>query len=101
MNDNRVNGKGKSMKDLEGKEIEFPVTYKLKAVMIGADDNANMRKLGDVFTSLNIEHDYLVKKVSSKGSYVSYSYQVTINNREQMNALYADLKKIKGLKFAV
>lgn len=102
MNENRVNGKGKSIKDLEGTEIEFPVTYKLKAVMIGTEDeDGNTKKLVNVFTSLHIEHKYLDKKVSSKGSYISYTYEVSIDSREQMNTLYAELKKIKELKFAV
>ncbi len=99
---NRVNGKGKSINDLEGKEIEFPVTYKLKAVMIVADDeDGNTKKLVNVFTNLHIEHKYLNKKISSKGSYISYTYEVSIDSREQMNLLYAELKKIKELKFAV
>lgn len=101
MNVNRVNGKGKSIKDLEGTEIEFPVTYKLKAVMTGSDDESNTMKLIGVFKKLHIEHKYLDKKVSSKGSYVSYTFEVSLNSREQMNKLYTELKKIKELKFAV
>ena len=90
------------MSDFNGKEIEFPVTYQLKAVMIGTEnDDDNKQKLVTIFLKRNIEYRYLNKKVSSKGSYVSLSYQVTLTSREQMNMLYADLKKIKELKFAV
>ncbi len=70
--------------------------------MIGTEDeDGNTKKLVKVFTNLQIEHKYLDKKVSSKGSYISYTYEVSIDSREQMNTLYAELKKIKELKFAV
>jgi len=96
------NGNIKSMADFEGKEIEFPVTYQMKAVMIGTEnDDDNKQKLVIVFMRHEIAYSYLNKKVSSKGSYVSFTYQVTLTSREQMNKLYADLKKIKELKFAV
>lgn len=90
------------MADFEGREIEFPVTFHLKAVMKGTNnDDENKQKLVGVFVKHGIEYQYSDKKVSSKGSYVSFTYQVTLTNHEQMKLLYDDLKKIKELKFAV
>lgn len=88
--------------NIDGKEIEFPVTFQLKAVMIGTEtDEDNKEKLVSVFIKLKIPYEYTDKKESSKGAYVSFTYSITVSNRKQMDALYAELKKIKELKFAV
>ena len=104
MEDYNKNGNGgaKSAADIKGKEIEFPVTYQLKAVMTGTEnDDDNKEKLVEVFNKLNIQYKYHDKRVSSKGAYVSFTYVVTIEDKAQMNMLYNDLKAIKELKFAV
>lgn len=99
---NNGNGHIKSANDFEGKEIEFPVTFQLKAVMTGTEnDEGNKEKLEKVFANLQISFSYNDKKISSKGSYTSYTYVVTLNDRQQMLKLYDDLKSIKELKFAV
>jgi len=104
MKKSKLNGNGhfKTMADFEGKEIDFPVTFHLKAVLTGTkNDDENKQSLVDVFVRHNINYRYHDKKVSSKGSYVSFTYEVTLVNHEQMKLLYADLRKIKELKFAV
>lgn len=104
MKKSKLNGNGnmKTMADFDGSEIEFPVSFHLKAVMTGTkNDDNNKQKLVTVFTKHNIDYRYHDKKVSSKGSYISFTYQVTLTSRKQMIQLYADLKKIKEIKFAV
>ena len=96
------NSNGNSAVSFDGKEIEFPVSFQLKAVLVGTEnDDDNKEKLVEVFKKLNITYSYHDKKVSSKGAYVSFTYNVTVVDRPQMDALYADLKNIKELKFAV
>lgn len=96
------NGNIKSTADIQEQQIDFPVTFKLKAVMVGSEnDEDNKQKLVNVFSSNSVDYKFLDKKLSSKGSYASFSYEVTLNSREQMNKLYEDLKKIEELKFAV
>lgn len=99
---NNGGGNIKSHPDIEGKKIEFPVTFQLKAVMIGTEnDDDNKMKLISVFKNLKIVYLYLDKKVSSKGTYVSYTFTVTLKSQLEMDKMYAELKKIKELKFAV
>jgi putative lipoic acid-binding regulatory protein len=101
MNNNGESSKNEAI-NFDGKEIEFPVSYQLKAVMVGTEnDDDNKEKLVTLFKKLEIPYQYHDKKISSKGSYTSFTYIVTIDNREQMDKLYAELKKIKELKFAV
>ncbi len=103
MEDYSKNGNGGAKTaDIKGKEIEFPVTYQLKAVMTSTEnDDDNKEKLVEVFNKLNIPYKYHDKRVSSKGAYVSFTYVVTIEDKAQMNMLYDNLKAIKELKFAV
>lgn len=98
----KTNGRAKTAEDLKGQEIEFPVSYQLKAVMLATEnDDDNKEKLAKVFTDLDITNKYLDKKVSSKGAYVSFTYEITLESKAQMDKLYEQLKTIKELKFAV
>lgn len=96
------NGSANTPTELQGQSIEFPVTFELKAVMAGTEKDAeHMKKLETVFSNLKIKYGYLHKKESSKGSYVSFTYKVTLIDKEQLDSLYVNLKEIKELKFAV
>ena len=104
MEKTKSNGNGmlKSMADMEGKVIEFPVTFELKAVMTGTDmDVENKGKLLAVFDKLKIKHTYRDKKISSKGTYTSFTFEVSLDSKEIMDKLYEDLKSVEGLKFAL
>lgn len=96
------NGKVKSGAELEGKEIEFPVTFHFKAVMIGTEnEDDNKQRLVKVFNNNKVDYKFLDKKVSSKGSYISFTYEIVLTDRQQMDKMYAELKQIKELKFAL
>ncbi len=87
---------------MNGQELQFPVTYRLKAVMVqGSGDTENKKSLTGVFNALKIGYLYHSKNRSSKGAYVSYTYEITLNDRETMHRLYALLKEIDNLKFAL
>ncbi len=87
---------------MNNQELLFPVTYRLKAVMTAAlSDTENKQQLIDVFDRLEIRYLYQSKNKSSKGAYVSFTYEVTLKDRQTMNRLYTLLKEIKNLKFAL
>jgi putative lipoic acid-binding regulatory protein len=93
------NNANQSIKDAK---IEFPVTFELKAVLDASSaDDENMKKLSTVFKKLKISNSYINNKKSSKGTYVSYNYKVTLLNKPQLEKLYSDLKSVPGLKFAL
>ena len=96
------NGNIKSTSELEGKTIKFPVTFELKAVLSGTvRDVDNKKNLTAVFTKFRVKHHFCYKKVSSKGTYASFTYEVTLGSKRQMDQLYAGLRQLKGLKFAL
>jgi putative lipoic acid-binding regulatory protein len=87
---------------MNNQELQFPVTYQLKVVMTASlSDAENKQQLITVFNRLNIEYVYQSQNKSSKGVYVSFTYEVTLNDRQAMNRLYALLKEIENLKFAL
>jgi len=87
---------------MQGQQLEFPVTYRLKAVMTTAlSDAENRRQLNDVFEKLKIGYVYHGKNRSGKGTYVSFTVEVTLNDRKTMEQLYFALKEIDNLKFAL
>ncbi len=87
---------------MNNQELLFPVTYRLKAVMTAAlSDTENKQQLINVFNRLGISYLFQSKNKSSKGTYVSFTYEVTLNDRQTMNRLYILLKEIENLKFAL
>jgi len=99
--DNKGNAKSVE-KVIQNAEIEYPVTYELKAVMnTSVSDDENKEKLSALLIEHGIVNKYIGNKKSSKGTYVSYNYEVTLNSKVQMENLYASLKELPGLKFAL
>lgn len=87
---------------MNNQELSFPVTFRLKVVLTTSlTDTENKEQLTNIFNALNIGYLYYGKNRSRKGSYVSFTYEVTLNNRQTMTRLYALLKEIENLKFAL
>lgn len=83
-------------------KIDFPVTFNLKAVVDSTNsDEENIKNLSVVFDELKVTNAYIGNKKSSKGSYISYNYKVTLLTKTQLEELYSKLKSVKGLKFAI
>jgi len=102
MDKSKSNGNLKNPADLDNKKINFPVTFSLKAVMEGTgSDEENKKKIVAVFSEFGIKYSYQNKKVSSKGTYTSFTYEVRLESKEEMEKLYARLKNVDGLKFAI
>ncbi len=96
------NGGAKNVDPFKDQKIEFPVTFELKAVMVEDGNHAgNKEKLEAVFSKQHLVYKFVADKVSSKGSYVSYTYSITLDSKQQMEKLYEDLKEVEGLKFAL
>ncbi|MDP2722638.1 MAG: DUF493 family protein [Bacteroidales bacterium] len=97
-----TNGQPKNNGIPKKEELHFPVSYVLKAVFdVQADDIINKKGLEELFVQLGIRHSFEGVKISSKGTYKSYSYQVTLNSKAVMEKLYSELKSLPGLKTAL
>ncbi len=82
--------------------LKFPVTFQLKAVFdLQHSEDQNKTNLETVLNKLEIKNSFINSKQSSKGNFSSLSYEVSIDNKELMDKLYAELKTISGLKMAL
>ena len=105
MPNHKINGNNGHTADsgpLGNKKLKFPVSYHLKAVLASSlGEGTDRQKLENVFDSLQIDYAFHDHRPSSKGNYISYTYQVTLFSRTQMLELYEKLKGVEGLKFAL
>ena len=97
------NGKPKDIRmEVDGVEIEYPVTFQLKAVLDNSNsDEENQRNISALLGKLNIPNKLIGSKVSSKGTYTSYHYDVTISGKPQLEEMYEAMKQLPGFKFAL
>jgi putative lipoic acid-binding regulatory protein len=87
---------------MNNEELQFPVTFRLKAVLTTTiSESENKKQLVDLFKELNIGYFFHGKSHSKKGTYVSFTYEITLQNREIMHRLYTRLNEIDNLKFAL
>jgi len=98
----KTNGKAKQPKDFNKEEINYPITFEFKAMMDGyIADDINKQSIVEAFNKFDIEYTYSDKKISSKGTYVSFTYRITIVSKVLMQEFYKHLKTVDGLKFAL
>ena len=62
------------------------------------DSKANISR---VFADCQTIHSYVSARASAKGTYITYTYNIDLENQEQMNAVYDGLKTVPEIKFAL
>lgn len=89
--------------NLFGREsVKYPVKFDLKAI-IDASIKAehSIAAMEDIFNKYAVPFSNWRQKESSGGKYISYTVSVNVNSQQILEDVYTDLKKIKGLKFAI
>jgi putative lipoic acid-binding regulatory protein len=87
----------------ESKEtLQFPLTFDLKVVV----DNTltateTIQFLDKMMLRLSVANEYLGFKESSKGNFISHTFRVLLLDHPHLQELYAELKTLPGIKFAV
>ncbi len=88
--------------DQNAAQIPFPQTFYLKVIFETAiPEEQREVELHQVFEKNSVPYDDITIKNSAKGNFISYSIRVLIINQAQMQEVYADIKKIKGVKVAM
>lgn len=99
---NGGNGHSRISRPWDNKKLKFPVKYHLKAVLEASQgEETDKQNLETVFKSQGVSYSFEGHRPSSRGNYISYTYQVTLQSKAQLEKLYEELKKVKGLKFAL
>lgn len=83
-------------------QIPFPQTFYLKVIFDTAIPEFQREiDMGEVFDKHKVPFSDITVKNSAKGAYISYSIKVELVSHDQMQNMYADLKKISGVKVAM
>ena len=53
------------------------------------------------FSECKAVHSFISARASSKGNYITYTYNIDLDSQEQMNAVYNALKQVPEIKFAL
>lgn len=102
MTDCGDNGGDKSC-NLFGKEtVKYPVKFDLKAIVDASiAPEETQKNLEKVLNQQKVPFSDWRTKSSSGGKYTSYTVSVDIENKEMLDTVYAEIKKVPGLKFAM
>lgn len=83
-------------------QINFPVSFDLKVIMISTPDpNVNIEALEPVLSELMIPYSNWAHKPSGKGTYTSYSVKIKVKDQKTLTELYKKLKLVPGVKMAL
>ena len=86
----------------QNEKIVFPVSFRLKIISIIHDtEKSAYDRFGKVLDSCSIVYSGWDCKPSSGGKYASYRVDVTINDNETFQKLYAELARIEGVKCVI
>jgi len=96
------NGDGKTCNTFNRQSVNYPVKFDLKAIIdakIEAKDSKSAMEA--IFKKYKVPFSDWRQKSSSGGKYTSYTVSIEIQNQKELEDVYADLKKVAGLKFAL
>ena len=91
------------MTEQEAEEkIQFPQNFDIKVIVAASvpiqESKANISR---VFSECKTVHSFVSTRASTKGSYITYTYNIDLDSQEQMNAVYDGLKQVPEIKFAL
>ncbi len=83
-------------------KIRFPQNFDIMVIVSATVPLEESKKnISRAFSTCKAIHSFVSTRASSKGSYITYTYNVDIESHEQMNAVYDVLKNVSGIKFAL
>ena len=77
--------------------LDFPCHYQFKAVGV-AGETFKTAIVNAVAQYVTVSTDAVRSKPSGKGTYQSVSILVTLHNYQQLTNIYAEMRKVDGLK---
>lgn len=96
------NGGGKSCNHFCGESVNYPVSFDLKVIIetsIHADES--QKNLETLLKKLKVPFSDWRRRPSSGGKYISFTVSVDIDSPELLEKVYAALKEVPGVKFAI
>ena len=79
------------------KIIKYPIKWRYK--VIGTNELEIINAVEDVL--LNFNYSIKPSKKSSKGNFLSYEISLTVENQEQRDSIFNDLKNHTNIKYVI
>lgn len=80
--------------------VKFPCHFEFKAFGPGGDDSSFHDQVEEAVSSVvQVSREAMKTRPSSTGKYQCVSVLVSLQNRQQMERIYMELRKIEGLKY--
>lgn len=99
---NTLNGNDLFSDLTRSEHVEFPVTFDLKVVMDATiPEDTSRGEMKSIFSDLDIPFKEMGKRLSSKGNYISFTYNVYISSREKLHDLFEKIRSVPGVRFAI
>lgn len=83
-------------------KLIFPQNFDIKVIVAAiVPIEESKTNISRVFSDCKTVHSFVSARASAKGNYITYTYNIDLENQEQMNAVYDGLKTIPEIKFAL
>lgn len=83
-------------------KLIFPQNFDIKVIVAAiVPIEESKTNISRVFSDSKAVHSFVSARASAKGNYITYTYNIDLENQEQMNAVYDGLKTIPEIKFAL
>jgi len=91
------------MTEPEAKEkLIFPQNFDIKVIVAASVPVDESRaSISQVFSKCKVVHSFVSVRSSTKGNYITYTYNIDLDSQEQMDLVYDALKQVPGIKFAL
>jgi putative lipoic acid-binding regulatory protein len=83
-------------------QLTYPQNFDIKLIIsaeISIEDAK--RNISQAFNEGQTVHSFVNVRSSGKGNYFSYCYNIDIESQAHLESVYAILKNVPGLKFAL
>lgn len=83
-------------------KLIFPQNFDIKVIVAAiVPIEESKTNISRVFSDSKAVHSFVSARASAKGNYITYTYNIDLENQEQMNAVYDELKNVPEIKFAL
>ena len=84
------------------KKVSYPQNFDIKLIIAAeiAMEEAK-RNISQALNESRTVHSFVNVRSSGKGNYFSYCYNIDIESQAHLESVYAILKNVPGLKFAL
>ncbi len=91
------------MAELEEKQqIIFPQNFDIKVIVAASVPVEESKvSISQAFSKCKVVHSFVSVRSSTKGNYITYTYNIDLDSQEQMDLVYDALKQVPGIKFAL